>query len=147
MATLLREIHGLKSNLLSAGGATIDTPVPPPGAADTFPIAARTVVQPDGDLLFFVADAYLADPEIRQVHTAQVAAWFAALEHTVNATAVALRRAAFTLMAIVSVTSAQAIRQSIVSGVVVAVAGAGVGFLVQSGLRLAVGYGFRRHGR
>lgn len=147
IATLFKEIQRLKADLLSAGGATIDTPPPPAGAGDGFPVAARTVVQPDGDFLFFVGDSYLVDPDVRQLHAERVSAWFGELERRVTASAVALRRAALGLMAVVSVTSGRAFQESAVSGLWALAIGTGGGFLLQSGLRLAVGHGMRRHGR
>ncbi len=147
MAALFSEIQRLKADLLSAGGATIETPAPPAGAGDAFPVAARTVVQPDGDFLFFVADSYFVDPDVRQLHADRVSAWFADLERRVTATAVALRRAALGLMAVVLVTSGQAFRESVVSGLWALTIGTGGGFLLQSGLRLAVGHGMRGLGR
>lgn len=150
IAVLFKEIQRLKADLLTAGGATIDTPAPPVGAAgagDAFPVAARTVVQPDGDFLFFVGDSYFVDPDVRQLHADRVSAWFADLERRVTATTVALRRAALALMAVVFVTTGQALRQSVVSGAWALVIGTSCGFLLQSGLRLAVGHGMRRHGR
>lgn len=147
MATLLSEIRRLKADLLSAGGVTIDTPVPPPEAADAFPVAARTVVQPDGDLLFFVGDAYFVDPDVRQLHAARVSAWFTDLERRVRATGVALRGAALTLMSLVFVFTRQAFDSSTVSGLFVLAIATALGFLLQAGVRLAVGYDIRRRGR
>lgn len=146
MATLVSDIRRLKRELLDAGGATIETPEPPAGTADDFQLAARTVVQPDGDLLFFVAETYLAEPDVRQLHAARVSAWFAGLERIVTGGAVALRRAARLLTAAVAVASGLASRQSIASGLAVLVVTSSVALLVQGGLRLALGHSLRRHG-
>jgi hypothetical protein len=147
IAALFKDIQRLKADLLAAGGATIDTPAPPAGAGDAFPVAARTVVQPDGDFLFFVGDSYLVDPDVRQLHADRVSAWFADLERRVSATALALRRAALALTTVVFVASGQAFLKSAASGLWVLAIGTGGGFVLQSGLRLALGHGMRRHRR
>lgn len=94
-----------------------------------------------------MGDRYLADAGIRQLHAERVSAWFADLERRVGAAAAALRRAALGLTAVVFVASGQAFRQSAAAGFWALVIGAGGGFVLQSGLRLAVGHGMRRHGR
>ncbi|HEX2041916.1 MAG TPA: hypothetical protein VHF24_04695 [Acidimicrobiales bacterium] len=147
IAALFGEIQRLKADLLTAGGATIDTPDPPAAAGDAFPVAARTVVQPDGDFLFFVGDSYLADAGIRQLHADRVSAWFGDLERRVGAAAATLRRAALGLTAVVFVASGQAFRQSAAAGLWTLMIATGGGFVLQSGLRLAVGHGIRRPGR
>ena len=147
IVALFKDIQRLKADLLATGGATIETPAPPPEAGDAFPVAARTVVQPDGDFLFFVGDTYFVDPDLRQLHADRVSAWFADLERRVTASALALRRAALALTTVVFVTSGQAFLRSAVSGLWVLAIGTGGSFILQSGLRLAVGHGMRRHGR
>jgi len=130
--------------LFTAGGATIDTPEPPDGPGDSFEVAARTVVQPDGDVLFLVADRYCLDPDVRRLHTARVAAWFERLEKTVTTTAVALRRAAVTLVSlVVTVSGLRAWRASLASGLAVLVVGSVLGLVAQAGLRSAAGHALR----
>ena len=145
MVALVRGVQRLKTELLVGGGATIETPVTPTGADDAFQIAARTVVQPDGDLLFFVSDEYFFDPDVRQLHSARVSGWFAGLENTVTASAVALRGMALVLVAVITfLAGGQAVRQGVVSGLAALAVGVGVSFLLQGALRSALGSGIRR---
>ncbi len=144
MVTLVRDIHRLKSELLVAGGATIDTPIQ--STEDAVQVAARTVVQPDGDILFFVGDAYLLDPDVRQLHSARVSAWFAGLESIVTTTAVALRGVALLLtVAVVLAVGSQTLRQGIFSGLRALILGLTISLLFEGALRLALGRTFRRH--
>lgn len=87
----------MQRELLAAGGATIATPRPPEDEeeAAAFPLAARTVVQADGDLLYLVTDAYRADAAVRALHAERVAAWFAELQRTLATLTVAVRRAGY----------------------------------------------------
>ena len=54
--TRWQEIQQLRRELFSEGGVVITVP---PDAADGAPLAARTVVQPDGDVVCFVSEAAL----------------------------------------------------------------------------------------
>ena len=108
-------------------------------------MTARTVVQPDGDVLVLVAERYCVDPDLRRLHATRVAAWFEQLETTVTTTAVALRRAAVTLASVVvTLSGLQAWRASLASGIVVLVGGSILGLSAQSGLRLAAGHTLRK---
>lgn len=144
MVALVREIHRLKAELLVAGGATIDTPIQ--STEDTIQVAARTIVQPDGDILFFVGNAYLLDPDVRQLHSDRVSTWFTGLESIVTSTAVALRGMALILMAaVVLAVGSQTLRQGILSGLRALILGLAISLLFEGALRLALGRTFRRH--
>jgi hypothetical protein len=104
-------------------------------------------VQPDGDFLFFVGDAYFVDAGMRELHAARVADWFAALQARVKAAAATLRWAAITLMSAILLTTGQAFRDGATSGFRALVISAGAGVVVQSAIRLAVSQGIRRYGR
>lgn len=148
MVTLVRGIQRLKTELLVGGGATIDTPVPPTEADVALQIAARTVVQPDGDLLFFFSDEYFVDLNVRQLHTARVAAWFAGLENIVAASVVAVRRMALILVVVVAfLAGGQAVRQGVTSGLGALAVGVAVSLLLQGALRFALGSALRQLGR
>ncbi len=59
----------LYAEITEAGGSTIDTPLPSDG---THPLAARTLVQPDGDVICLVDLRFLADAELRLAHQRSV---------------------------------------------------------------------------
>ncbi|MCA1672022.1 MAG: hypothetical protein LC799_07415 [Actinobacteria bacterium] len=142
--SLLADVRRVKDELFAAGGATIDTPEPPDSPDDAFAVTARTVVQPDGDVLVLVAERYCVDADLRRLHAVRVAAWFERLERTVTTTAVALRRAAVTLVSvIVTLSGLQTWRTSLTSGLVFLAAGSVLGLSAQAGLRLAAGHALR----
>jgi len=60
------------AHLLGAGGATIDTPP----AAEDDPISARTVIQPDGDVIVIVDPQALLDDQLVEEHLRRVADWY-----------------------------------------------------------------------
>ena len=75
----------LGSELYSSGGATVDTAgvdgrEPTPDAV----IRARTVIQPDGDVVCFATYRYCVDAELRDAHHARVAEWYAGAESTLT---------------------------------------------------------------
>lgn len=145
MVTLVRGIQRLKTELLVGGGATIDTPVQPTGPDDAFRIAARAVVQPDGDLLFFVSDEYFVDFDVRQLHWTRVSAWFAGLEKIVATSAAVLRATAVILVVVVAlVAGRQTAREGVMAGLGTLAVGVAVSFLLQGALRLALGSAVRR---
>jgi hypothetical protein len=145
---LLAECRRLKHELLGAGGATIDTPAPPVERPDRFPISARTVVQPDGDIVCLMGDRYPLDPDLRLLHAERVSAWFESMEATVTTTGVALRRAGLTLGALVLSWSGfwAAHAASLLSGLAMLVVGSVLGLLAHTSLRLAVGHAVRGAG-
>jgi len=68
----LRSWRSLIVGFLVEGGATIDTPP----AAEGEPIGARTLIQPDGDVVVIVARASLRDEALLAEHRRQVAQWY-----------------------------------------------------------------------
>ena len=54
--------------LFANGGITVETPDPEDGSA----IAARSVIQPDGDFTMKLAQSALARPDLRQTHLDEV---------------------------------------------------------------------------
>ncbi len=62
---MVAESRRLYAEITQAGGSTIDTPLPSDGM---HPLAARTLVQPDGDVICLVDPRFLADAELRLAH-------------------------------------------------------------------------------
>lgn len=60
--------------MLQAGGATIETP---PQQAPDQTVLARTVIQPDGDVLVLVHGNYVRDGQLQRDHSAVVSGWYA----------------------------------------------------------------------
>jgi hypothetical protein len=82
--------------LLIDGGATIESP-------DGGPPAARTVIQPDGDAMWFVSADAANDRALLDAHTSRVAAWYERSGTAVAAVqqiAAAFQRAAAGLLAV-----------------------------------------------
>ncbi len=77
----------LAVELFGAGGATIDTPP----AQEDEPILARTVIQPDGDVLVFVDEDRATDAELLGAHTRQVGEWYQRSHATVRQAVVVVR--------------------------------------------------------
>jgi hypothetical protein len=73
--------------MFESGGATIESPA---GQANGSPLDARTVIQPDGDVVHFMGDRCLRNEGIRTAHVDKVAAWYAT-----SATAVGSIRSAW----------------------------------------------------
>jgi len=135
----------LQEELYSAGGATIDTPEPPADAADDFPIVARTVIQPGGDVLCLVDAGYSLDATLRQLHSDRTAAWYEGAQVAVTSTIVALRRAVLTLASLVFVAGGVFTwPPTALSATLIAATGALVGLVAHAGLRLAAGHLLRR---
>jgi hypothetical protein len=82
---LVQECRRLSAELYSAGGVTIDTAIDPRGEpSEGVPIAARTVIQPDGDVVCFATDRYCLDADLRMAHGRNVAAWYGRAESTLS---------------------------------------------------------------
>lgn len=89
---LVQECRRLSAELYSAGGATIDTAVDPRGEpSEGVPIAARTVIQPDGDVVCFATDRYCLDADLRIAHGRNVAVWYGRAESTLSEAVAVLR--------------------------------------------------------
>lgn len=80
-AQLVAECRRTYTEITTAGGATIDTPLPFCGP---HPLAARTVVQPDGDVICLVDPWFLHDAALRLAHQRRVEERLAQLRGTVD---------------------------------------------------------------
>ena len=130
--------------LLVDGGTTIESP------ADG-PVFARTVIQPDGDALWFVSEEAADDQALLEAHTSRVAGWCersGAAVATMRQIVAAFQRAVATLLAVVwtGVTAASGFAWgwwALAAGVVAAIIGGGVLLAFRAGLghwvRKAVG--------
>jgi len=89
---LVQECRRLSAELYSAGGVTIDTAIDPQDEpSEGVPIAARTVIQPDGDVVCLVTDRYCLDADLRIAHGRNVAAWYGRAESTLSEAVAVLR--------------------------------------------------------
>ena len=73
------------------GGVTVDEP---PRAPEGTPLLARSVIQPDGDVLFFVSEESAADAAHVQAHVSTVLQWYqdvAGSLRTIGASLLAVR--------------------------------------------------------
>jgi hypothetical protein len=112
----------LKQELFDNGGATIETP---PDRRSDEPIVARTVVQPDGDVLSIVVETgYLDDDDARAIHDEAVASWMAEFADTIATLRAALRRVGAAVLMALTVVLATA-------------AGQGFGLVLSAGATVA----------
>jgi hypothetical protein len=132
--------------LIVDGGATIETP-------GERPISARTVIQPDGDAMWFVREDVADDPEHLDAHAAHVAAWYrrsGLAVGVVQQVVAALQRVATTFLAVIwaalTVLSgiawgwwalAVAVIAAVVGGLLLLVARAGLGRWIRKAVRSA----------
>jgi hypothetical protein len=104
--TRWQEIQQLRRELFSEGGVVITVP---PDAADGAPLAARTVVQPDGDVVCFVSEAALhAGSSALGVQMRAVHEWYRKGTATVTALGFYLRALHGALTAVLAVGSGTA---------------------------------------
>jgi hypothetical protein len=89
----------LRADLFEAGGVTIDTPEP---QTEDSLLAARTIIQPDGDIICLVADETTLDDDAVAAHTTRVAAWFQEFETTTHAATATLQRSGLLLCGVLS---------------------------------------------
>jgi hypothetical protein len=68
-----REFARIRRELLDDGGITVDSPVATAGDEDPPPPYARTVIQPDGDALWYVRTDVTSDDDLLAAHVARVA--------------------------------------------------------------------------
>ncbi|MGH9277666.1 MAG: hypothetical protein ACRD12_06110 [Acidimicrobiales bacterium] len=105
-------------------------------------VFARTLVQPDGDVVCFVTDRYVDDAALRLEHAQRTAAWFGELHATVDGVTAMTRRATGWVSALVvaATTFTVATLSTLIVGVVAAViSGVVVPVIVRQALRLALG--------
>jgi hypothetical protein len=82
------EFQALRTDLFDAGGVTIDSP---PNQVNGSPIHARTVVQPDGDVVWMVDERVVADLAQLRAHTESVIRWYESASDTVTTLGLYLR--------------------------------------------------------
>jgi hypothetical protein len=149
-ARLFANCTRLKSELFGLGGASIETLLDPPhaprasasAADDDVSIGARTVVQPDGDVVCLVDPQCLTYIALRQAHADQALAWFEGLEMTVTTATMALRRSLAALTALIVVVAGLRTWQTanVTSGIIsLAIATVGAAAL-HLGMHAAVGH-------
>ena len=104
LRALLEECRRLGRQLVAKGGATIETPVEhrPGGPQEGAAIVARTVIQPDGDVVCFVTDRYCEDADLRAAHGLEVAAWYARAQSTMGEAVAVMRSFSRALALVVS---------------------------------------------
>jgi hypothetical protein len=69
----LRQVRHVAEEMFQAGGAVIETPA---GRTDGEPVSARTVIQPDGDVLHFIDRRELGNGPLLAAHAEVVDAWY-----------------------------------------------------------------------
>lgn len=106
---LVGECRRLSGELYSAGGATIDTAIEDAAGQqregplrEGVPIVARTVIQPDGDVVCFATDRYYLDADLRTAHDRNVANWYGRAESTLSEAVAMMRSLSRALGAIIS---------------------------------------------
>jgi len=121
---LLKECRRLGSELFLDGGATIDTAIDEPHAqpregrpSGGRPIVARTVIQPDGDVVCFATDRYCLDADLRAAHSHNVATWYRRAESTLSQAVALMRSLSRTLGAVISLIAGGLGIRRLVSGV------------------------------
>lgn len=140
LARLPGRVRALVTDQFRDGGATIDTRRPAgPG------VGARTVVQPDGDVLLLVDEEAWEEDAFREAHQRRVAEWFTAFRSTVTTARRVLRRGAAlggVIFASAGAVAAGAFADLVTSALVVLVGIPGGGFasrvLLRAGLRRLV---------
>jgi hypothetical protein len=125
-------VVALKEQLLVEGGAAIDTP--PSGAADV--VAARTVIQLDGDVLCLIDEEHY-DEVVGNRHLVATRAWLDGFATTVTDAVALLERT------VVSVLAASIAMLTVLGGLAWGLAAAlatAVGALLTTGIELLVGW-------
>ena len=99
---MVAESRRLYAEITEAGGSTIDTPLPSGG---THPLAARTVVQPDGDVICLVHPSFLTDAGLRLTHQQRVEERLEQLRATVDRVGAMVRTASIAGAGLVGATT------------------------------------------
>lgn len=118
--------------LFRQGGMTLDTPAS--RRADL--IGARTLIQPDGDVVVIVDDVSLLDDDLLRRHRQLVGAWYERSKTTMRQVEVSLRALIFAVAAVVAVASGW-FTSGVVDGILRLPIGAAVSRVVFPVLRLA----------
>ncbi len=101
-AELAAECRRLYAEITELGGATVDTTLPFCGP---HPLAARTVVQPDGDVICMVHPYLLADADLRRTHQHRVEERMGQLRGAVGQVSAVARTASVAAGAVVATVS------------------------------------------
>lgn len=88
VAPLWAECRALARAIRETGGVIVETPEPV-GRHDG--VVARTVIQPDGDILYLVRASYRHRPDIAAAHAQRVRAWFDTAEAKIAGLAALIR--------------------------------------------------------
>jgi len=123
-ARLVAECRRLHAEVTGAGGSTIDSPLPSGGPG---PLAARTLVQPDGDFICLVDPCYLADASVRLAHQQRVEQWMGEVRGTVTEVVTMVRTASVAAAGVLGATTG--LLTGIVAGAVYSLLGFAVSFL------------------
>ena len=143
---LVQECRRLSAELYSVGGVTIDTAIDPRDEpSEGVPIVARTVIQPDGDVVCFATDRYCLDADLRIAHGRNVATWYGRAESTLSEAVAMMRALSRALGAIISllagglsaITTSGALRL-VVPAIVVPLVFVAIGASAKFGLRRLV---------
>jgi hypothetical protein len=134
----LRCLRRVGEELFEAGGAVIESPAGQPVGAT---VAARTVIQPDGDVLHFVHDG--RDAVTISAHLELVAAWYRRVSDAFGAVQALLGATGQALATILGVVAAviTTVTAGLVTGLVVLVA---VPLVLRLATRLTVRFVTRR---
>jgi hypothetical protein len=92
-AELLRQwrvVKRLAGEMFTAGGVAIESPADQPSGS---PVDARTIIQPDGDVVHLLGARCLRDESIRRAHLDKVAGWYATSASAVGSVRSAWRAA------------------------------------------------------
>jgi len=138
-----RSWRDLVIGFLGEGGATVDSPPPVAGEPnEDRPIGARTVIQPDGDVVVAIDRSVLGDADLLRGHGQQVDEWYARSAATLRQAALAVRAVAVVLSGMVTLASAwtSGLRPPLYVAVpFLGVAWTGFGWLVAKALRPVLG--------
>jgi hypothetical protein len=66
-------VRGLVQEMFTSGGVAIESPADQPSGSL---VDARTIIQPDGDVVHFLGDGCLRTEALRTAHLDRVAAWY-----------------------------------------------------------------------
>jgi hypothetical protein len=135
VAGQLRQVRRVAEEMFQAGGAVIETPA---AQGDGDPVSARTVIQPDGDVLHFVDRKAIGNRPLLAAHAEVVDAWYRRSSAAFGAVQSMLGAAGRMLATAVGIVAAavSALTLGVVAGLVVLVA-------VPLALRVATRLGVR----
>jgi hypothetical protein len=141
-----REFARIREELLDDGGITVESPGEVGEHEPPLPVFARTVIQPDGDALWFVRTDAASDSDLLEQHASRVAAVYerrgavvATLQRYLSAIQSAISALVATVGAVLAVVLADGFTTLVGFAVTAAASTIGV-----SGVRGAIGWAMRR---